>query len=225
MNIAILLAAGKGERLRANVEKPLVELEGQPLFSYCLDTFEKHPLIDYIVLVINEELEDIYRSYINEKNYSKVLAIIGGGKTRHQSSKHAVEFLKDFANDNDLIIIHDAYRILLHPDDLTKTILRAKETGATSLCKKVTSSYAIIENDYINCYVDRDKLIEIETPQIFTFKIFMKSLSKAKHKNYSDDASILVDSNIKVSFVCSEHPNIKITNPKDLETCKHLLGR
>lgn len=225
MNIAILLAAGKGERLHANVEKPLVELEGKPLFSYCLDTFEKHPLIDYIVLVINEELEDVYRSYINDKQYSKVLAIISGGKTRHQSSKHAISFLKDFANDNDLIIIHDADRILLHIDDLTRTILEAEKTGAASLCKKVTSSYATIKNDCIDKYIDRNKLVEIETPQIFSFKIFVDCLNKSKRKNYSDDASILVESNVKVSFVYSEHPNIKITNPDDLETCKHLLGR
>lgn len=224
MNYAVLLAGGKGERLHNEFEKPLVSVLNRPLFSYPLDVFEKEQLIDFIILVINPEKEEFYRNYINEHEYTKILSIIEGGKTRHLSSKNALEFLKDVVNDDDYIIFHDVARALLHQEDLSNFLLKLKEHEALCMASPLKDTIVQVNKDNIESYLNRDEVKIIETPQAFKAKLLFYSYKKAKNVDYSDNTKVFLDAGNEVNLIYSKHLNIKITTPSDLELFKAYLG-
>lgn len=224
MNFAVLLAGGKGERLRNELEKPFVTIVDRPLFSYPLELFEKETSIDYIVLVINPEKEEIYRNYINEHNLTKILTIIEGGKTRHSSSKNALSFLKDVVQDDDYIIFHDVARAFLHADDLKDFLLELKNHLALSMASPLKDTIVQIKEEAIEQYLNRDELKIIETPQAFKVKPLLEAYKKAKNSDYSDNTKVFLEAGHKVDLFFSKHPNIKITTPDDLELFKAYLG-
>lgn len=224
MNFAVLLAGGKGERLRNELEKPLVTIFDRPLFSYPLELFEKETSIDYIVLVINPEKEEIYRNYINEHNLTKILTIIEGGKTRHSSSKNALSFLKDVVQDDDYIIFHDVARAFLHADDLKDFLLGLKNHLALSMASPLKDTVVQIKEEAIEQYLNRDELKIIETPQAFKAKPLLEAYKQAKNSDYSDNTKVFLEAGHKVDLFFSKHPNIKVTTPGDLELFKAYLG-
>lgn len=224
MNYAVLLAGGKGERLHNELEKPLVSVLNRPLFSYPLDVFENETLIDYIILVINPEKEEFYRNFINEHHYTKILAIIEGGKTRHLSSKNALNFLKDITSDNDYIIFHDVARALLHQEDLSNFLLTLKEHNALCMASPLKDTIVQVKQNNIETYLNRDVIKIIETPQAFKAKLLFESYKKAKNIDYSDNTKVFLDAGNEVDLIYSKHLNIKITTPSDLELFKAYLG-
>ena len=79
MNIAIVLAGGVGKRVGARIPKQFIEVLGKPIFVYCLEAFERNPLVDEIVLVCVESFTETARKYCQQFGISKVHRIVPGG--------------------------------------------------------------------------------------------------------------------------------------------------
>ncbi len=224
MNYAVLLAGGKGERLHNVNEKPLVDVANRPLFSYSLEVFEQEASIDYIVLVINPKKEEIYRKYINEHNYTKILTLLEGGKTRHASSKNALDFLKEIVKEDDYIIFHDVARACLSKEDLSNFTSELNNHLALCLASHLKDTIVKEDNETITSYLKRDEIKIIETPQAFKAEPLLKAYAAAKKEDYNDNTQVFIDAGNKVDLMYAKHLNIKITTPDDLELFKAYLG-
>src|SRR3989338_8805619 len=102
MNHAIILAAGKGQRMNSKKDKLFLEAGGNPLIYYSLTAFNDHPDIETVTVVANEtnkkELEKIIKEYALKKIEKTVI----GGLTRQQSLKKGLAAIK--ADKNDIIV-------------------------------------------------------------------------------------------------------------------------
>ena len=217
MNIAIILSAGIGSRMKNDLPKQFIEVDNKPIFIYTLENFIN--LVDKIVLVINKEFKDLYDFYINKFSI-KNITIVNGGLTRQMSVYNALSSLN--CQDNDIIIIHDGARPLINENIIKQNIKTCKLTNnaVTTVIKLVDT---IITKDYN--LLDRDNLYAVQTPQTFPYKLIMSLHEDTKQKqiiNFSDDAQLAKIKGFKIEYVIGSRINIKITEPDDLYLFKLL---
>ncbi|WP_316496484.1 2-C-methyl-D-erythritol 4-phosphate cytidylyltransferase, partial [Enterococcus faecium] len=135
MITAIIIAGGVGKRMGQDIPKQFITIEGKPIIIYTLESFQKHPQVDRILVVCKSGWEETMWAYIKEFNISKVQWVITGGSKGQESINNGVQFLKDYSEDDDTIIIHDGIRPLVDELVLSDVIVKCKEfgNGVTSL--------------------------------------------------------------------------------------------
>ncbi len=203
-NCFILLAAGKGKRFKSKKPKQFTNFINKPLFMHSVDKALKSRLFKSIIIVSNFPITNI-------KN--KSIKIIKGGKERYQSSKNAINFIKNKNYKN--VFIHDAAR----PNFSIKLLKRLRSNlknnkAVVPFLKTENSSKYKIRNKIKNLV--RDNLLFTQTPQCFDFKTLYE-LSKTNNEKVTDEASIFINNNQKVKFIKGENNNFKITTKSDLK--------
>ena len=217
-NVAVILAAGSGTRMKSDKSKLLLEINGKTVIERTVKAFSKISEIDEIIVVIREsDLNEF------EKHLSKYdLSYCFGGATRQESVMNAVETIDEC----DLIIIHDGARPLVTEKEITDTVNKAKETGAAAVGVTPKDTIKIVdENLQIVGTPDRSNLISIRTPQVFDFSQYLKAvdLAKKQGKVFTDDCRLVENLGRKVNVVIGEYTNIKITTPEDIPMAESIL--
>lgn len=104
---ALLLASGRGQRMRQDIPKKFINVYDKPIIIYTLENFQYHPEIDGIIVVCLDGWQDILRAYSRQYNITKLKKIVNGGASVQESTRNGVFALKDFCADDDIVIIHD----------------------------------------------------------------------------------------------------------------------
>ena len=201
-NCFILLAAGKGKRFKSKTLKQFINYKNRPLFMHSVDKAIKSNLFKNIVLVINSKI----------KLKNKKVKVIKGGKERYQSSKKALEYIKNKKFKN--VFIHDAAR----PDfsiSLLKKLKKhlKKNKAVVPYINTNNSTKYMYRNNIVN--LRREKVLLTQTPQCFDFKT-LYNLSKNNKTLVTDEATLFLNTNKKIKFIKGEEKNIKITKSSDL---------
>jgi len=236
---AIVLAAGKGLRMQPKmpkprhpevirrrvasfgISKPLIKINSQPLIIYSLNTLCKHPDIKDIIVVANyRNLQDL-RNNIKRFRIGKVKDVVLGGQMRQAS---VINGLKAIDSRTGLVLIHDAVRPFIDKRMVSSVIKAAKSYGAAivgvpvkATIKEVTSYRLPVTSKYIvKKTLDRSKLWEIQTPQVFRKDLILKAYNKFGNIDVTDDAMLVEKLGVEVRVVIGTYNNIKITTPEDL---------
>ena len=203
-NCFILLAAGKGKRFKSKKPKQFTNYINKPLFMHSVDKALKSRLFKSIIIVSNFPITNI-------KN--KSIKIIKGGKERYQSSKNAINFIKNKNYKN--VFIHDAARPNFSIKLLKRLRSNLKKNKAVVPFLKTENSIKYKVKNKIKNLV-RDNLLFTQTPQCFDFKT-LYNLSKTNNEKVTDEASIFINNDQKVKFIKGENNNFKITTTSDLK--------
>ncbi len=217
-NIAIILGAGSGSRMKSEKSKLLLDIDGKTVIERTVAVFSKIKQIDEIIVVCREsDLEGF------EKVLSKYeLTYCFGGSTRQQSVMNAV----DTIDECDLLIIHDGARPLVTEKEIIDTINAAQKNGAAAVGVPVKDTIKVVDkNMQIVDTPDRSTLISIRTPQIFSFDIYTKAveLAKQQSKDFTDDCQLVENYSKPVFTVIGDYGNIKITTPEDIPLAQSIL--
>lgn len=219
MNIALILLAGKGKRLGLDRPKQFKEIGGKPLFLYSLETFLKHPSIDRIILVTDNEHIDYVKEIVKEK-YNQNIETILGGETRQLSVYSALKYLyENKVKDDDNILIHDSARPLVSEKVISRCLDGLDDYLAVVPSIKIDDTVINIEEDIVISTIDRETLLLNQTPQCFKFHIIFKAHNKAiENQMYdkTDDVTLVLKINEKIHYVLGDKLNFKITNSDDL---------
>ena len=226
---AILLAAGKGLRLKSKISKPLIKIDSRPLIIYSLNTLSKHPYIKDIIVVANRRnLQDL-RNNIKRFSIDKIKDVVLGGKKRQGS---VINGLRAIDNHTDLVLIHDGVRPFIDKDIVSSVIKTAKLYGAAIVGVPVKATIkgvrCQVSGVRAKCYTvdktfNRESLWEIQTPQVFKKDLILKAYNKFGDMDVTDDAMLVEKLGVKVSVVRGAYNNIKITTPKDLVLAEAIL--
>lgn len=226
MTYAIILAAGFGKRMKNTTPKQFINVLGKPLIYYTINAFETNHEIDEIVIVTSKKYFTTIYQIIDEFSFKKVQLLVEGGKSRQMSSHNALEALKDFASQDDIVLIHDAARPLVAPDNIHNLIAMAKKHSCATLGIKVVDTIVKIKNHRFKENIIRDDLIQIQTPQAFKFKIILRAHEIAKKRDlvsFTDDAQLMQLINKRCYIVDGNKTNFKVTTPGDLILLEALL--
>lgn len=224
---AIVLAAGQGKRMESKVRKQFLLLNGKPLITYSLKAFEESR-VDRIVLVTGEDEIPYCRKEIVEKyGFSKVTAVIAGGRERYHS---VYEGLKA-AGDAEYVLIHDGARPLLTEKIIDRAIKGAKEYGACAAGMPVKDTIKFSDADnFVASTPDRSRLWQIQTPQAFSYSWIRQAYDKLfsseeYQRGVTDDAMVLeAMSSHKVRLIEGSYLNMKVTTPEDIAVAEALLN-
>lgn len=217
-NIALILGAGSGTRMKSDKSKMLLDIMGKTVIERTVQAFLEVPEIDEIIVAAREQEIDIYRELLDD---DKVTFVIGGA-TRQQSVHNAVETI----DEADYLLIHDGARPFIKVSDIRKTLQVAKQYGAAAVGVPVKDTIKVIDSDgFVVNTPERSTLFAVQTPQIFLFEAYRAALEKAikKQKEFTDDCGIFEDAGGKVKMVEGDYTNIKITTPDDIAVGENIL--
>lgn len=222
MNYGVVVAAGKSERMGANVDKAFLSLGTRPVLAYSLLAFEKCHDIDGIILVCRKDRMESARAMASLFGISKLKRVVAGGSMRQVSVGNGLAALGD---DVDIVAVHDGARPCVTPDLISETIKSAKRYGSGVAAVKVTDTVKHVDKGLtVSKTVDRTKLWAVQTPQTFKLDLLEKAFDKIKKKKatVTDEASA-VELVSKVHLVSAPVSNIKITTADDLALAAALL--
>ena len=134
MNIAIIVFAGKGTRINSKTPKQFIKVNGKDVVSYTIDVFEKHPLIDGIILVTSEEYLAYTKNMVFSHRYSKIYNVVAGGKTRQESVRNGLNSMN--YGEGDYALIHDGDRPFIKDTIITNAIMALRKYDAVTVAIK-----------------------------------------------------------------------------------------
>lgn len=221
----IVAAGGSGTRMGADKNKLFLEIAGVAVIAHTLSALEKS--VEVAEIIISAREEDVMQiwDYVKTFNFTKVKAIVKGGATRAESVLSAVD---EISCESEFVMIHDGARPFVTDKIISDTVSKAKEVGAAACgVKPKCTLKAVCETGYIRETVDREKTVEIQTPQVFTKELFEKmySLDIETIKKATDDCSLAENCGANVWVTEGSYKNIKITTPEDMAIAEIFLGR
>ena len=227
MNIALIVAAGSGTRMGIDTPKQFVLIKDKPLLYYSVKMFETYPELDAIVIVTNKDNVGLVEEIVKEYSFSKVKAIVVGGDTRQDSVYNGLTKIKEFANDDDVVLIHDAARPLVNHRIIYDNIKACLEYGAVDTV--IQASDTIVKSSD-GSGVDelplRKELYQAQTPQTFKLGLILNAHEYARtHQipDVTDDVKLVISLGKEVHIVEGSKLNFKITTPEDLDLLEALL--
>lgn len=224
-NYAIILAAGKGKRMEANINKQFLEIKDKPLLYYSLDVFSNCELIDGIILVCAEnEVEYCKKQIIEKYKINKILKIVSGGKERQDSVYNGLKAIDDC----NIVLVHDGARPFVSSEVIESGIKYAKLYGACT-CGVIPKDTIKVKNEegFSGGTPDRNNLFQVQTPQCFKYNLILECHEKlAKgYVSVTDDTAVVEYYGHKVYLYKGSYHNIKITTPEDIDIAEKIVEK
>lgn len=224
-NVAIVLSAGRGSRMKSEIQKQYLDMDGKPVIYYSLKQFEEFPDIDEVVLVTGETEIAYCREQIVEKyGLKKVKKIVAGGKERYHSVYHGLRMVENC----NYVFIHDGARPFLDQTILERVLAAVRQYRACVVGMPVKDTIKIADKDQFAVQTpDRSSLWMVQTPQVFEYDLIRDAytrLMEAEITGVTDDAMVLEKMwGMQVKLVEGSYQNIKITTPEDLLVAEAFL--
>jgi len=220
---ALVLAAGRGERLGADRPKAFVQVAGRALLVHALSAVAAAREIDQVIPVLGANDELAWRELAAElDSIPKLSDPVTGGAERQDSMAAGLAALPP---DVSHVAVHDAARPLVSPDDVDRVVRAARRTGAAILAVPVRDTIKRVRAGRVVETPPRSECYAAQTPQVFEVGILREALAKAALDGRigTDDAEIVEALGSEVCVVEGDPGNIKVTHGDDLLRVERLL--
>ena len=228
MTTAIIVAGGVGNRMGQTIPKQFINVFDKPVLIYTLEGFERHPMVDSILVVCIEGWEQVVWSYARQYSITKLQWVVTGGAMVQESIRNGVFFLEQRAGSDDIVIIHDGIRPLVDAEVLTDVIQKAQLYGnAVSSMPYNEQIFLVDQQDESTstAFIPRETIRRVCTPQAYRFGLLDEKYHEAFEKQIGIRGShytntMMVELGVRLHFAAGSDKNIKLTTPDDLEIFK-----
>ncbi|CAN5480297.1 2-C-methyl-D-erythritol 4-phosphate cytidylyltransferase [soil metagenome] len=227
---AIIVAGGKGTRMKSSLPKQFIELNGVPVLVHTLQAFYRYSATITIILVLPEDDFATWNPIAIKYNYTESIILQKGGASRFQSVKNGLEKISG----DGLVAIHDGVRPLVS-EDIIRTSFRVASIHRTAVAAvKLKESIRMIDSYERNVRddspelskaVDRSRFRLIQTPQTFDVDLVKKAHQMKEDSSLTDDASVVEKLGQTIILFDGSYDNIKITTSEDLTIAEALLKK
>jgi 2-C-methyl-D-erythritol 4-phosphate cytidylyltransferase len=215
--VAVVPAAGSGERLAAGAPKAFVNLGGRPMLEYVLRGLRDSGVVDRVVVAVPPNCTDEARLV-----FGGDAVIVAGGSDRTESVRLALAAV----GDAEFVLVHDAARPLTPPSVIVR-VVHALQSGHVAVIPALPVSdtiKAVDANGVVLGTPERSGLRAVQTPQGFQTELLRRAYDRAAGL-FTDDASVVEATGAPVQVVDGDPLAFKITTPTDLLLAQTLLGR
>ena len=216
--VALIVAAGSGQRYGSDVPKQFHELGGSPILRRTVQAFLHHPRVDGVLVVINPTHRGLYDAATTDL---ALLPPVAGGATRQESVRLGLEALSE--RPPDLVLIHDAARPLIDAATIDAVCEALAERPAAIAAVPVTDTLKRASGATVAETVERRDLWRAQTPQGFHFAAILEAHRAAAGLALTDDAAVAEHAGLPVALVAARPENLKVTTEADLRRAERLL--
>jgi len=221
MTTAIIVAAGKSERMGAGTDKAFLSLVNKPVVAWSLLAFERCADVDRIVLVVRKDQQIAAKAVVRMFGISKLQAIVPGGNKRQDSVSAG---LAACDLDTRYVLIHDGARPCITSDVIGEVVKLVKRVPAVAIVRRMTDSVKRVEKGLqVASSENRDRLWSVQTPQGFQIKTIRAAYAKLGKTEITDDCQAVEMMGEPVKLYECNKPNFKITTVEDLQIASALL--
>ena len=223
MNSVVIVSAGRGSRMKADINKQFLKIKDKEVIAHTIDKFYNNENIGEIIIVVREDEQEFFKSNIIDKYGYKNIKIAFGGPERQDSVYNGLKVLD---KNCEIVLIHDGARPFVTDEIIEKSIKCAQKYNCAIVGVPVKDTIKIVnENNYVCDTPNRNTLWSIQTPQVFDYSLIMNAHEKAKADEYygTDDSMLMEYLGYDVKVVEGSYNNIKITTPEDLKIAEEIL--
>lgn len=215
--VAVIFAGGLGKRMKSgDIPKQFLEVDQKPILVYTLEVFQNHPEIEGIIVVCISSWIDRTKELISAFGLSKVIDVIPGGETGHESRLLGLRCAKKHFDDC-IVLIHDGVRPLIDAVTISNAIDCTKRNGSAVVCAPAIETISYREKG-MQQIIPRENCSLLRAPQCF----FVDEILEMYEKSFADGNTDVIDSvtlmqmfGKSVPVVLGPAENIKITTPLD----------
>ena len=215
---ALIVAGGKGTRIKSKLPKQFLELRGKPILIHTLEAFYRYSETITVILVLPEDDFAIWTDICKKYNFTKPVILQKGGETRFQSVKNGLEKIEG----NGLVAIHDGVRPLVSEDIIGASFRLAAVHQSAVAAVRLKESIRMTDQDNTRA-MDRSRFRLIQTPQTFSIELIKQAYQLKEDPTMTDDASVVEKLGHTISLFEGSYENIKITTPEDLFVAEALV--
>lgn len=219
MNSVVIVAGGSGARMKSEIPKQFMEINGKPLILWTIDKFLLFDSHIKIIVVLPENHIIVWQEIIEKHPEYRRLIVCSGGATRFHSVRQGLEHIVE----NEVVGIHDAVRPLVSVDTITRCYkMAAMKNSAVPVIEMEDSLRKVTHTS--NEILDRGNVRRVQTPQVFNAEKLIRAYENCLEKNFTDDASVFESYFGSVQLVEGNQENIKITYPLDIKVAESILN-
>ena len=209
--VAIIVAAGKGNRAGGKVAKQWRTIAGKVVVDWSIDAFKNHDLVDFVIVVLPPD---------KTLNRNDVITC-AGGQTRSISVYNGLIAAKNLSPDK--VLIHDVARPAVSEDIITDIILAIDEETGAAPGLPISDAIWKVSDEEIEITLDRNFIFRAQTPQGFPYSKILKAHEDQSDNNAFDDVELAKKIGLRVVLKTGHKDNMKITKPEDFLKMSKIL--
>lgn len=225
---AIIVAGGKGTRIKSKVPKQFIELAGYPVLMHTINTFHAYSSGITIILVLPEDDLGTWQALCKKHDFNIPVIVQSGGDTRFQSVKKGLDKIVT----DGLVAIHDGVRPLVSADIIRTSFHLASIHQSAVAAVPLKDSIRMLNPDSAaggpgngTTAMDRSRFRLIQTPQTFSVQLIKQAYCLEEDPALTDDASVAERWGHQVVLFEGSYENIKITTEEDLVVAEAILKK
>lgn len=229
MNIAVIIAGGKGHRMGQEIPKQFLNVYDKPVIIYTLEGFQRHTEIDAIEVVCLEGWSEMLWAYAKQFNIHKLRWVTPSGETAQESIRNGVFALREVCGPEDIVVIHDGIRPMVEDFVLTDVLVKCRQHGnAVTSLPYNEQIFVTDDGTSSTSYIPRDTLRRVSTPQAYRFSKLLWAYEKAFSEGIGIQAAtyantLMTDLGERLYFAAGSDKNIKLTTRDDFELFKTYM--
>lgn len=218
MVIALILSGGTGSRLGGDIPKQYIEVAGKPLIAYSLDVLIRHEGIDRVQIVADVNWQDYIRGAVWS---DKPLDFSLSGKTRQLSIFNGLSDIREYAEDEDIVFIHDAARPNLTSDMISNYIKSMQgHDGLMPVLPMKDTVYHSLNGDRVDGLLKRSEIVAGQAPELFLLGKYYEAnrlLLPEDILSINGASEPAVMAGMDIAIVSGDENNYKITTAADFD--------
>jgi 2-C-methyl-D-erythritol 4-phosphate cytidylyltransferase / 2-C-methyl-D-erythritol 2,4-cyclodiphosphate synthase len=212
---ALIVAAGKGERLPGQLPKQYRPIGGKPVLRWAVEALVSHPSIDQVRVVIGERQDQFARDALAGLAVGE---LVRGGAERSDSVLSGLQAIGDGA-----VLVHDAARPFCPPAVVDRLLAALDDHDGAVPVLPVADTLAL-GDAILDSPVDRRRMLRVQTPQAFHVEDLIYAYKEAGRRSPTDESTVMLAAGLKVASVEGDPMLEKLTTPMDWERAEAILA-
>lgn len=227
MNVAVILAGGTGSRMGLDTPKQYYEVKGKSVIAYCLHTFLTHEDIDAVQIVA----ERMWHGYIMQQLFvlpdkEKFKGFSAPGKNRQLSIYHALVDIREYASDEDFVLLHDAARPCVTAEQIADCLEAVRgHDGVLPVLPMKDTVYCSEDGRKVSSLLNRKKIFAGQAPEVFLLGRYYeanRALLPEKILGINGSTEPAVMAGLDIVMIPGDEGNFKITTLADLRRFERI---
>ena len=208
---ALIVAGGSGTRMGESVPKQFLLIDNKPVLMHTIQAFYNSDNKPQIIVALNIDYHQYWENLCVEQEFKTPHVLVKAGKMRFDTVKKGLKAVKGPG----IVAIHDAVRPIISNDLITRSFDEAEKCG-NAVCAIQSLDSVRKRLGESSEALNRDDIFLVQTPQTFEVGVLKRAYKQPYKVNFTDDASVVEDSGIKINLIEGDLRNIKLTYPSDM---------